>query len=441
MRSLRLAIIGLLLGATAPAWANDVVIHAGHLIDGVNAAPRDNVSILVTNDRITAVQPGFVTPQGAEIIDLSHATVLPGLIDSHTHVTYRRGGFAERLTGNDMEDALHGTVAVRQLLLGGFTAIRNVGADGGTDLALKHAIERGDIVGPRMWVSLEYLGPSGGATDPADGIDSSWHNDHWGASVIDGPEEAIKQVREHKRRGADLIKILPSGAVGNPGDASDPRASMMTEAEIKAVVDTAHSLGMKVAAHAHGKGAIDMSLRLGVDSIEHGTYGDAESFKLYKEHGAYLVPTVLIPELVAQKARDLPPQGGLSPAEKAAKITGVIRKMFHDAYLAGVKIAFGTDVAGLLPFDGNAREFAVMVHEGMKPMDAIFAATRNSADLIGASDRIGSVQAGRYADIIAVSGNPLEDITELERVKFVMKGGQVYRDDLKVAPHCVACMR
>ncbi|MBP6878085.1 MAG: amidohydrolase family protein [Phenylobacterium sp.] len=425
------AALALMVGGAAEA--KDLVIHAGRLIDGVSASPRKDVSILVRDDRIVGVEPGFVRPQGAEVVDLSTATVLPGLIDTHTHVSYRRGGMAERLTGSDLEDALRGVGAVRKLLLGGFTSIRNVGAEGGTDLALKKAINRGDIEGPRMWVSLEYLGPTGGPTDPRNDIDGSWHNHGWGASVIDGADEAIREVRDHKRRGADLIKILPSGAVGSPGDSTNPNAKLMTDAEIQAVVETAHALGMKVAAHAHSKAAIDASIRLGVDSIEHGTYGDAESFKLYRSHGTYLVPTVLVPQLVAEMVAKRPALGGPSPAEKASGMVSVIRGMFRGARAAGVKIAFGSDVSGLIPYDGNAREFAVMVGEGMSPADAILTATRNAADLIGASADIGSIQTGRYADIVAVAGDPLNDITELQRMKFVMKGGIVYRDDLKAA--------
>ena len=413
------------------ALAEDVVIHAGHLLDGVSATPRDHVSILVHDDKIVGVQDGFTTPAGAKVIDLSKASVLPGLIDCHTHVTFRRGGLTTQLTGGLIDDALHGTVATRKLLLGGFTSIRNVGADGGTDLALKHAIERGDVVGPRMWVSLEPLGPTGGHSDPENGIDSSWHNDDWGNEVIDGPEDAIKAVRQHKRRGADLIKIMPSGGVGSIGD--DPRQKLMTDAETKAAIDTAHGLGLKVAAHAHGKDAIDSAVRLGVDSIEHGTYADAESFKLMKARGTYLVPTVLVGRLVADFGRSHPNLANPGSAEKAAAVVPIIFKMLHDANAAGVKIAFGTDVTGLIPFDGNAREFKVMVEAGVTPADAVFAATRNAADLIGASDQIGSVQPGRFADIVAVSGDPLTDITELERMKFVMKGGKVYRDDLNAS--------
>ncbi|MDC7677803.1 metal-dependent hydrolase family protein [Asticcacaulis machinosus] len=408
--------------------AGDKVIHAGNLIDGISDSPVHNVSIIIKGDKIVSVSPGFQTPEGAEVIDLRQSTVLPGLIEAHAHVAYRRGGMSVRLTGNDMSDALAGVGQVKKLLMSGFTSIRNLGSEGGTDLALKLAIKRGDIEGPRMWVSLEYLGPTGGPSDPQNGIDEGWHHDHWGSHIIDGKDEAIKQIRLHKRRGADVIKIFPSGAVGNSGDSSDPSQKLMTDEEIKAVVDTAHSLGMPVAAHAHSKSAIDASIRAGVDSIEHGTYGDTESFKLYKSHGTYLVPTLLVPELVAAQADDKPVLGGPSPQEKVRKIVSVHQAMFRAAVKSGVKIAFGTDVAGLVPYDGSAREFAIMVKDGMTPMEAIKSATYNGAELLRATHSVGSVQPGRFADLIAVDGDPLADIRELEDVDFVMKGGTVYKN-------------
>ncbi|HKO19529.1 MAG TPA: amidohydrolase family protein, partial [Acidobacteriaceae bacterium] len=265
------------------------------------------------------------------------------------------------------------------------------------------------------------LGPTGGHSDPANGIDPMWTNKDWGGSVIDGPIEAMKQVREHKRRGADLIKIMPSGGVLSIGD--DPKAQLMTNEEMKAAIDTAHSLGMKVAAHAHGKQAIDNAIKMGVDSIEHGTYADAESYKLFIEHGTYLVPTLLIAEQVNERARLHPESLKPSSVQKALEITPLMKSMFAGAYRAGVKIALGTDTSR----GHNAHEFALMVAVGMTPADAIMAATHNPAELLGVSATAGSIQPGRYADLIAVRGDPLKDITPMERVDWVMKGGVIYK--------------
>ena len=329
--------------------------------------------------------------------------------------------FQARLTISPLESAIGSEANARKLLEEGFTTVRNVGSAGGLDLALKRAIERGWAVGPRILVSLEPLGPTGGHSDPRNGIDPDWTDTEWGGSVIDGPLEAMKEVREHKRRGADLIKIMPSGGVLSIGD--DPRAQLMTNEEIKAVIDTAHSLGMKVAAHAHGKAAIDNAVRLGVDSIEHGTYSDAESWKLFVEHGTYLVPTLLVADQVNELARTHPELLNPSSAKKAIEVTPLMKGMFAGAYKAGVKIAFGTDTS-----EGhNAHEFALMVGAGMSTQDAIFSATHNAADLLGVSDHAGSIQPGRYADLIAVKGNPLDDITLMEHVDWVMKGGVVYK--------------
>jgi imidazolonepropionase-like amidohydrolase len=237
--------------------------------------------------------------------------------------------------------------------------------------------------------------------------------------VVTGPYEVTAAVRDHHKRGADLIKIMPSGGVLSTGD--NPHLQLMTNEEIKAAIDTAHALGMKVAAHAQGKQAIDNTLRLGVDSIEHGTYADEQSFALFKEHGAYLVPTIVVAMETFDRAN-----AGQTSAEVAGKVREAVQfkdKMVAAAYKAGVKIAFGTDVGP----GADLKEFGLLKKDGMAPMDVILSATRSAADLIGASDQIGSIQEGRYADIVAVAGDPLTDITELERVQFVMKGGVVYK--------------
>ncbi len=418
--------------AAGAAQAKDVVIHAGRLIDGVTKAERQNVSILIHDDRVTAIQDGFVTPQGAEVIDLSNKTVLPGLIDCHVHITQTwHMGDPIRLavTRTDEDDAVEATVSARNTLLAGFTSIRDVGASTPVVLALKKAVNAGVISGPRMWVAGTPLGPTGGHGDPADGLDPELEHAHWTDSIIDSPEQARHTVRRLKREGVDLIKIMPSGGVMSIGD--DPSLQLMQDDEIKAVIDTAHSLHMKVAAHAHGKQAIDHTIELGVDSIEHGSYADAASYALFKAHGTYLVPTMLVGQKVYERAKTHPEQLNPSTAEKALVIGPLLKRNLHDAYRAGVKIAFGTDTFGLSQHGENAQEFAIMVDAGMTPIDAIWAATHNAADLIGDSQDIGAVAPGHYADIVAVDGDPLQSITTLEHVQFVMKGGQVVKADGK----------
>ena len=400
------------------------VVHAAHMLDGVSKQMQGPVTVTLSGGKITSVKPGTSTVDGAEVVDLGDVTLLPGLIDVHKHMGAPLTGlnvFQDRLTVSEMEDAIGSAASARKLLEEGFTTVRNMGSGGGVDLALNRAIDRGWAVGPRILVSLEPLGPTGGHSDPRNGIDPDWTDRNWGGSVIDGQVDAMKEVREHRRRGADLIKIMPSGGVLSIGD--DPKAQLMTNDEIKAVIDTAHSLGMKVAAHAHGKAAIDNAIRLGIDSIEHGTYADAESYKLFIEHGTYLVPTLLVADQVNETARLHPEQLNPSSAKKALEVTPLMKGMFAGAYKAGVKIAFGTDTS----VGVNAHEFSLMVGAGMSTADAIMSATHNAADLLGVSETAGSIQAGRYADLIAVKGDPLKDISVMEHVDWVMKGGVVYK--------------
>jgi len=402
------------------------VIHAAHIFDGVSKTLKGATTVVVADGRITDVLPGTRSIQGAATIELGDMTLLPGLIDCHQHLSPPEtdmNPFAARLTVSAIEAAMGSAFSARKLLNEGFTTIRMVGIDSGIDLSLKRSIERGWAAGPRLIVALEPLGPTGGHSDPRNGIDPSWDNSTFHGSVIDSPAEAIKEVREHRRRGAELIKIMPSGGVLSIGD--DPQAQLMSNDEIAAVVETAHSLGLKVAAHAHGKAAIDNSVKLGVDSIEHGTYADAESFKLFIAKGVYLVPTLLVVEQASETARTHPERLNPSSARKLSEIAPLIKKMFAAAYRAGVQIAFGTDTS-----DGiNAHEFALMTAGGMTAADALMTATYNAAHLLGISDSSGSIQTGRYADLIAVQGDPLTNIATMEQVQWVMKGGVVYKRD------------
>jgi imidazolonepropionase-like amidohydrolase len=420
--------VALTLAAQA-AQAKDVVIHAGILIDGTGAAPKKQVSILIHDDRITGVQPGYVSPAGAEVIDLSGETVLPGLIDTHVHILadmHAGDPIRNAVTRTGYDELIDGMNDARATLMAGFTSARSVGDNTQAVLALKRGIKAGAIPGPRLWVSGTPLGPTGGHGDPANGLQPDLAElPHWRDSLIDSPEQARATVRRLRREGVDLIKIMPSGGVMSIGD--DPKLQLMEDDEIKAVIETAHALGMKVAAHAHGKQAIDHTIALGVDSIEHATYADAESYKLFKAHGTYLVPTMIVGEKVFEVAKNHPELLNPSTAEKAIATVPVMLANLRNAHAAGVKIAFGTDTFGIAKHGENAQEFALLTGAGLTPMEAILTATRNAADLIGDSADIGSVQPGRYADIVAVSANPLADVRVLEKIDFVMKGGAVVK--------------
>jgi len=415
--------------ASSVTPSGNVLIHAGRLIDGLSRSARQRVTIVVHDDRIVEVRDGFANPGPNEsVIDLSDETVLPGLIDAHDHITSTwrpTDPMRDLVTRTNVDDAIEATVSARDTLLAGFTSIRDVGGTTSVVVGLKRAINKGTLPGPRMWIAGPVLGPTGGHGDPANGLNPEVENPAWTESIVDGPDAARKTVRRLWREGVDLIKIAPSGGVMSIDD--DPSLQLMQDDEIKAIVDVAHSLGMKVAAHAHGKKAIDRAILLGVDSIEHGSYADTESYALFKARGVYLVPTLLVGAEGLKLADARPELFDASTIRKGHQIVPMLGANLHNAHKAGVKIAFGTDTFGLSRHGDNAREFALMVAAGMSPIDAILAATRNAADLIGRPQDIGSVAPGRFADIIAVKGNPLRDIRRLEAVSFVMKGGRVVK--------------
>jgi len=425
LRAAAHAVVYLSALLVGPVWAKDVVIHAGTLIDGVAETPRQQVSILIHDDKITSIEPGFKTPAGAEVIDLSTATVMPGFIDCHVHVSAklpsRLNATEDAVTHSDIDRAFDGALFVRRMLQQGFTTVRDAG--GGDDtVSLRDAVAAGKVPGPRMYVALEPLGPTAGHADPRDGLDSHLWREDWDNGRVDSPDEARQRVREHKRRGADLIKLMPSGGIASTGD--DPRAQLMTNEEMRVAVETAHSLGMKVAAHIYPSLAIENAVLAGVDSVEHGSFATAKTFELMKIHHTYLVPTLSVYEVFYQAARDHPELLTPGTADKELHNDLLPKQNLPLAVRSGVKIAYGTDLGE----GDHAMEFGLMIHNGMPAMDAIFAATRNAADLLGVADKVGSVQAGHYADIVAVKGDPLHDTDQFEHVSFVMKGGVVYRD-------------
>lgn len=413
----------------APTPAPTTVVHAGRLIDGIGRTVRTNMSILIANNRIVGVQPGFATPPGARVIDLSNKTVLPGLIDVHVHMMLELGSasqLAMKVQRSNEDELLLAVGRARRTLEAGFTSVRDVGGETAGSVALKRAIASGAIAGPRMWVSGMLLGPTGGHNDPHNGISEDVVSDRWLEGIVDSPEAGIATVRRMHRAGVDLIKISPSGGVATPGD--DPNAQVMTDAEIKAIVDTAHTLGMKVAAHAIGESAVDNAAAIGADSIEHGIIASERSYAIMKQHGTYMVPTLTAGELVLKMAREQPELLDPTSVVKAFRYLPVMPKKAVTAFRTGVKMAFGTD-AGVYKHGTNAQEFLYLTRAGIPAMDAIVMATGNAADLIGSKD-IGAIAANRFADIIAVDGDPIADIAQLQNVTFVMKEGVV----VKAAP-------
>ena len=415
------AMLALSLSATA---ADEVVaIRAGKLVDVVGGKVLTDQTILVSGERITAVGPSAATPvpAGARVIDLSRETVLPGLVDAHVHLTGNPLQHGYRSLGvSDVRAAMYGAYAARRTLEAGFTTVRNVGASGFGDVALRDAIDEGELPGPRMRVAGYAIGIQGGHCDN----NLLPHDFHYTENgVADGPWAARAKVREMAKFGADTIKICASGGVLSKGD--EAGAQQLTLEEMKAIVEEAHKLGRRVAAHAHGASSIRDAILAGVDSVEHASLIDDEGIRLAREKGTYLVMDIYNDDYILQEGA----KAGMLPEslEKERKVGQLQRDNFRKAYKAGTKMAFGTD-AGVYPHGDNARQFYYMVKYGMTGMQAIQAATINGADLLGWKDRVGSLSAGKYADIVAVAGDPLADPAELTRVNFVMKGGAVVRN-------------
>jgi len=401
-----------------------VSVHAGKLLDVHKGKTLSDQAIVIEGGKIVSV--GSMTEAkrspADRLIDLPNATVLPGLTDAHTHLTGDPTNIGYQALGISVPRAtLTGARNARLTLEAGFTTVRNVGAYSYSDVALRDAINDGDIPGPRMLVSGPALGITGGHCDE-NLLPSEYHVTSEG--VADGVQGVQHKVREVIKYGADLIKICATGGVLSHGD--NPQASQYTLEEMKAIVADAHRLGRKVAAHAHGAQGILWASQAGVDSIEHGSYIDEAGIAEMKKNGTYLVPTLYLADWFLANAERLH-----VPAELIAKGRDVMpaaRKNVAHAFASGVKVAVGTDAA-VYPHGLNAHEFAVMVKLGLTPLQSIQAGTINAADLLGWSDKIGALEPGKWADIVAVDGDPLQDVTTLERVKFVMKGGEVVKDE------------
>jgi imidazolonepropionase-like amidohydrolase len=406
--------------ATVP---RHVVIRAGHVLDVKTGNMLTGQAIVIEGDKIVSVGPAADAKPapGTEMIDLPNATVLPGLIDAHTHLTAdpKNLGY-EGLGISTPREALIGARNARVTLQAGFTTVRNVGAGGYGDVALRDAINDGDVPGPRMLVSGPALGITGGHCDN-NLLAPEFHATQLG--VADGVDAVRHKVRENIKYGADLIKICATGGVLSKGD--DPNASQYTREEMKAIVEEAHRLGRKVAAHAHGAEGVTWASEAGVDSIEHGHLMDDNSIATLKKNGTYIVPTLYLMDWNRENLskRNVPDY----VVRKMQTVSAVGQNILKKAFAAGVKVAFGTDAA-VYPHGLNAHEFAVYVRLGMTPLQAIQTASINGADLLGWSNKIGTLEPGKWADLIAVDGDPLKDVTTLEQVKFVMKGGEVVKN-------------
>jgi imidazolonepropionase-like amidohydrolase len=422
-------VLALLLGigstsrAQTPA-AKRTILRAGHVLNVHTGELKANQAIVIEGEKIAQIAPSseIKAGPGDTTIDLPDATVLPGLIDMHTHLTFDLNSLGYQGLGiSTAREALHGARNARRTLEAGFTTVRNLGAFDYSDIALRDAINDGDVIGPRIVASGPALGITGGHCDE-NLLPPAFH--FQAAGVADGVEAVQHKVREVIKYGADVIKICATGGVLSKGD--DPNASQYTLEEMKAIVADAHRLGRRVAAHAHGAEGVRWASEAGVDSIEHGHLMDDAAIATLKKNGTYLVPTLFLGEYMEKNMdrSDVPEYS----KQKMRDVIAAMRKNTGKAFAAGVKVAFGTDAA-VYPHGLNAGEFHVYVQLGMTPLAAIQTATINASDLLGPKYLVGVLEPGKWADVVAVDGDPTKDVTILEHVKFVMKSGAVYKNE------------
>lgn len=415
-----------LLLVASSAFAQKTYIQCGKLIDGISGKAQSEMTIVVDGKMIADIQKGFTNGgTGDKVIDLKNKTVMPGLIDCHVHLEeqHSKTGMLDAFTMTDADIAYHAQIYAKRTLMAGFTTVRDLGGSG-VNISLRKAVAQGLVDGPRIITAGRSISASGGHMDNSVGFRDDVFNHKMGPDdgVADGREELIKAVRLQIKRGSDVIKIASTGGVLDLSENSS--GAEFSIDEIKAVVETAKDYGLRVACHAHGAEGIKRAILAGVTSIEHGTFMNDEDRELAKKYGTYLVPTIIAGKSVSDSAK-VP--GYFPPviARKAVEVGTQIQDNFGKSYKAGVKIAFGTD-AGVYPHGKNYMEFQYMVEAGMPPMEAIKAATVNAADLLGISDKTGSIVKGKFADIVAVNGDPLADIKTMKDMAFVMKEGKIY---------------
>lgn len=416
----------------APDKVRPIVLKAARLFDGRNERLSTPGALLVRGDMIEAVGPSVQIPDDAQVIDLSDATLLPGFMDAHTHITVEhptdmKQAEIDSLKKTTAEKAIEASDIARRTLMAGFTTVRDLGSAEFIDVGLRNAIRNGKVPGPRMLVSVHAIGATGGHCDPTGGYrhDQFGHESGIAEGIGTGPDAMRAIVRFNIKYGADVIKTCATGGVLSESD--DVDSPQLTQAELDALVDESHALKRKTAAHAHGAEGIKRAVRAGIDSIEHGTFADDEALTMMKARGTYLIPTLMASQGLREafaSNRYIPP--AIVPKAKAA--IAAIDSMVEKAVAKGVRVGLGTD-AGVYPHGRNGEEFAQLVAHGMRAADALRAGTSVDAELLGIANRVGTLEAGKLADVVAVPGNPLEDIKTTQKVKFVMKEGTVYRND------------